>query len=74
MISIAIAVLWFLIGFIVICGVIWLAIYVIELMTGRAIPERVKQGVWLIVLLLAIIALLTAVLGGGGSVRMPSFR
>jgi len=73
MLSIAISVLWFLIGLIILCGIIWLAIYVIENFI-HPIPERVKQGVWLIVLLLALIALLTALLGGGGSLHFPSIR
>lgn len=73
MISIAISVLWFLVGLIVLCGIIYLAIWVIESFV-TAIPEKVKQGVWVIVLLLALIALLTVLVGGGGPVRMPSFR
>lgn len=71
--QIAINVLWFLIGLIVLAGIVWLAIYVIEFMI-RPIPERVKQGVWLIVLLLALIALITALIGGGGSVRLSPFH
>jgi hypothetical protein len=64
MVALAINVLWFLIGLIVLCGIIYLAIWVIESFV-MAIPERVKQGVWVIVLLLALIALLTALVGGG---------
>lgn len=73
MISIAISVLWFLIGLIVLCAIIYLAIWVIEKFV-YPIPEKVKQGVWVIVLLLALIALLTMLVGGGGSPRLPSFR
>jgi hypothetical protein len=73
MLSIAISVLWFLIGLIVLAGIIYLAIWVIEAFI-YPIPERVKQGVWVIVLLLALIALLTVLVGGGGSVRFPSLR
>ena len=73
MLAIAISVLWFLIGLIVLCGIIYLAIYVIETFV-TAIPEKVKQGVWVIVLLLALIALLTMLVGGGGGVHMPSLR
>jgi heme A synthase len=64
MLAMAIQVLWFLIGIVILAGVVWLAIYIIETMI-RPIPERVKQGVWLIVLLLALIFLLTALMGGG---------
>jgi hypothetical protein len=37
------------------------------------IPEPVKRGVWVIVLLLALIALITAVLGGG-TFHFPAIR
>jgi hypothetical protein len=72
MISIAIAVLWFLVGLIVLCGIVYLAIWVIESFV-HPIPEKVKQGVWVIVLLLALIALL-GVIAGGGSFRFPSVK
>jgi hypothetical protein len=54
----------FLVGLIVLCGIVYLAIWVIEQFINP-IPPKVKQGVWVIVLLLALIALLTALLGGG---------
>lgn len=74
MISIAISVLWFLIGLIVLAGIIYLAIYVIEKFI-YAIPEQVKQGIWVIVLLLALIALLTILAGGTISgIHLPSVR
>lgn len=54
----AISILWFLwIGLIVLAGIIYLAIWVIEQFV-YPIPERVKQGVWVVVLLIALIALL----------------
>jgi len=65
----AISVLWFLIGLIVLAGVIYLAIWVIESFI-YPIPDQVKKGVWVIVLLLALIALIS-VLVGGGSVMSP---
>ena len=66
MASMAISVLWFLIGLIVLAGVIYLAIWVIESFI-YPIPEQVKKGVWVIVLLLALIALITVLVGGGGN-------
>ena len=72
MVEMAIGVLWFLIGLIVLAGVIWLAIYVIESFVWP-IPEQVKKGIWVIVLLLALIALIT-VLAGGGTMRIPFGR
>jgi len=69
MLSIAISVLWFLIGLIVLCGIVYLAIWVIESFVSQ-IPEKVKQGVWVIVLLIALIALLTLFMGGSiGSLK-----
>jgi len=69
MAAIAINVLWFLIGLIILCGIIYLAIWVIESFV-TPIPEQIKKGVWVIVLLLALIALISAVVGGG-SFRSP---
>lgn len=71
MIDMAIGVLWFLIGLIILAGIIYLAIWVIEQFI-HPIPERVKQGVWVIVLLLALIALISVL--AGGSVKMPAWR
>jgi hypothetical protein len=71
MIEIAINVLWFLIGLVILCGIIYLAIWVIENFV-IAIPEKVKQGIWVVVLLLALIALITALAGGG--TRLPFWR
>jgi hypothetical protein len=68
MTAIAINVLWFLIGLIILAGVIYLAIWVIEQFI-MPIPAKIKQGIWVIVLLLALIALITAVAGGG--LHMP---
>jgi hypothetical protein len=70
MTGIAISVLWFLIGLIILCGIIYLAIWVIESFV-IAIPEKVKQGVWVIVLLLALIALISTLAGGGSGFRLP---
>lgn len=64
MVGMAVSVLWFLIGLIILCGIIYLAIWVIESFI-MPIPEPIKKGVWVIVLLLALIALLTTVIGGG---------
>ncbi len=68
MINIAISIGWFLIGLIVLAGIIYLAIWVIEQFI-YPIPEKVKQGIWVIVLILALIALLTIL--AGGSMKMP---
>jgi len=72
MLEMAISVLWFLIGLIVLAGIIYLAIWVIEAFVWP-IPDQVKKGIWVIVLLLALIALIT-VLAGGGTMRIPFGR
>jgi hypothetical protein len=72
MAAMAIQVLWFLIGLICLAGVVYLAIWVIEQFISP-IPEKIKQGVWVIILLLALIALIS-VLVGGGTFRFPGLR
>ena len=64
MIGIAISLLQLLIGVIVICGVIWFVFYVLRQVMGIAIPARLEQAVWLIVLILVMIALLSMIAGG----------
>jgi len=72
MIGLAISILWLLIGVIVLLGVVWLALYVVKLFA--AIPLRIEQAVWAIVLILCLIGALTLLAGGGGSMRFPSIR
>jgi hypothetical protein len=72
MAAMAVNVLWFLIGLIVLAGVIYLAIWVIESFI-YPLPAQVKKGVWVIVLLLALIALI-GVLMGGGTFHFPAIR
>ena len=74
MLDIAISVLWFLVGLIILAGIVYLAIWVIESFI-YPIPERVKQGIWVIVLLLALIALITIMTTGSiSSFRFPVVR
>lgn len=71
MLEMAIGVLWFLVGVIILAGIVYLAIWVVESFI-YPIPEKVKQGIWVIVLLLALIALITILAGGGaGSLKSP---
>ena len=71
MTAIAINVLWFLIGLIILAGIVYLAIWVISQFI-YPIPEKVVQGIWVIVLLLALIALISAIAGGG--LHVPAIR
>lgn len=64
MTAIAISVLWFLIGLIILAGIVYLAIWVINTFI-YPIPQKVVQGVWVIVLLLALIFLIMALTGQG---------
>lgn len=57
-------ILWLLIFIILLAGVIYLAIWVIEKFI-YPIPELVKQGIWVIALLLVLIAIVTLIVGGG---------
>ena len=63
MAAMAISVLYFLIGLIILAGVVYLAIWVIESLI-YPIPAKVKQGIWVIILLLALIALISVLAGG----------
>ncbi len=71
MISLAISVLWLLIGIICLAGVVWLVLYGIKAFV-TPIPVRLEQGIWFIVLLLIIIGGLTLL--AGGSFHGPSLR
>ncbi len=75
MIGMAISVLWLLLGVVVLCAVIWFALYVIQQVLGIAIPERVVQAIWLVVLILVVIAILTILAGGTiGGMSLHSLR
>ncbi len=67
LISLAISILWLLIGVIIILGIIWLALYVIKMFVP--VPERIEQMVWIVILILILIAVLTLLAGGGGGFR-----
>lgn len=71
MLALAIQLLWFLIGVLCLCGIVALVIYGINTFI-YAMPARLVQGIWFIVLLLVLIAVLTMVAGGG--IHSLSFR
>lgn len=68
MIAIAISILWLLVGIIVLCGAVYLVLYGLKNILGIQIPPRLEQGVWFIVLLLIIIAVLSLIASGGTTV------
>ena len=69
MVGLAISILWLALGIICVCGCIYLLLYAIELFFP--IPGRVKQLVWVIVLILCLIAALGLVASGGGVTQNP---
>lgn len=71
MIGLAIQILYLLIGVIVLLGVLWLVFYALANF-GVVVPENIKRGIYIIVLILIIIAGLTLL--SGGSLHAPSFR
>lgn len=64
MIGLAINILWLVIGILVLLGVVWLALYAIKIFV--AIPARIEQLIWVVVLILCLIGLLSLLAGGGG--------
>jgi hypothetical protein len=71
MVGLAISVLWFLIGVIVLCSIVWLALWVLRSFVPT-MPARLDQAVWVIVLILILIYALTLLAGGGGGI--PAFH
>jgi hypothetical protein len=71
MIELAISILWLLIGVIVLLGVVWLAIYVVQLFLP--LPGRIVQAIWAVVLILCLIGVLSLLAGGGGQMHFPRF-
>ena len=66
MVGTAISILWWLVGVVVVCAVIYVVFYVLR-QIGLTIPAMVENFVWLIVGLIVFIYLIMAVTGQGGS-------
>lgn len=67
MVGLAISILYLLIGIIVLCLVVWLALYVLAMFI--TIPDIVTKAVWVIVLILILIGVLSLIASGGGSLH-----
>jgi len=65
MVGLAISILWFAIGVIVLLACVYLAMYAVKIFV--AIPGRIEQLIWVIILILILIAALTLLTGGGVS-------
>jgi hypothetical protein len=72
MTTIAINLLWLLIGAIILAGVVYLVLYGIKTFI-TPIPPKVEQGVWFIALILVLIGVMTALTGGGTGLSRPPF-
>lgn len=68
MLTLAIGLLWLLVYALIFCGVVWLVLYGIKTFISP-IPSKVENGIWFIILLLIIIAVLTALAGNGSNLR-----
>ena len=68
MIGLAIDILWFLIGVIILGGIVWVALYVLHNVFPN-LPPRLDQAVWGIFAILCLIYALMIVSGGA-----PPFR
>lgn len=65
MIALAISILWYALGVIVLLACVWLAMYAIRIFTP--IPDRIEQLIWVIILILILIGALTLLAGGGAT-------
>ena len=75
MIGMAISLMWMLLGLVVLCAIIWFVLYVVQQILGIALPARIVQAIWLVVLILVVIAILTILAGGSiGGMGMHSLR
>lgn len=69
LITLAINVLWLAIGVLVILGAVYLALKVVKIWVE--IDPKIEKAIWLIVMILCLIAGLSLLASGGGSLRPP---
>ena len=65
MVALAIAILWYAVGVIVLLACVWLALYAVKIFVQ--IPARIEQLIWVIILILILIGALTLLTGGGAN-------
>lgn len=68
MINLAIAILWFALGVIILGAIIWVALWAVR--QFLPVPAPVEKVIWAVFLILVLIYLLMAIQGGG----LHSFR
>jgi hypothetical protein len=71
MVAIAISLLWVLIGIVVLGGIIAIVLYYGHQFVE--FPTKVDQIVWAVFVILVLIYILTALVGGGGGLAHPNF-
>jgi polyferredoxin len=67
LIPLAISILWLAIGVIIILGCVWLFFKAVESF-GYVMPANIKNGIFLIILILIVIVALGMLSGGGSSI------
>ena len=59
--ALIISIIWFLVGVVIVGGLIWLVFYVFNKISGEPIPAKVQQVVWILFLLICILLLILRV-------------
>jgi hypothetical protein len=67
--SLLIAVIWALVYVVIVAIAIYLIIWVLEVVAGVRLPEKVVQLLWVLVALIAVVMIITALAG-----HLPTFR
>ena len=66
MINLAIAILWVVIGIIVLGLVVWILIWALKNFVPGGVSQRIEQAIWEVFGILVLIYILTVIAGGGG--------
>ena len=72
LIALAINILYFALGVVVLCAVVWIALWAVGQI--KPVPEPIVRVVWAVVAILCLIALLMTIQGGGVGIwglRLP---
>jgi hypothetical protein len=64
LISLSIDILWLALGIIILCGIIWVALWGVKQIV--AVPQPIERVIWAVVIILILIAILSMLAGGGG--------
>jgi hypothetical protein len=53
--AIVLSILWFLVGVVIVGGLIWLVLYVFNKVSGEPVPPKVQMFIWLLFGLICLI-------------------